>query len=169
MRFQIRKYQDNFDFGLFGRPISDVFNDSFFNAMDSNIVEKENGYYMEIAVPGMSKNDLSIHVEGDVLSVSGQSTSKRLYSNSRSMEFNSKQFARSFTLPPNADIDQIQSKCRNGLLQIEIPKLKAFKSNRHIMIEDAEYREMNDSVVNQNALMKPWFWAKEKLKQWILK
>lgn len=171
MRFQLKKYRDNFDYGLFGRPITDILNDGFFNSFDSNITETGTGYRMEIAVPGMSQKDLTIQVEGDTMTITGKAERRQTYQgSSMTTEFNSQQFSRSFTLPPNADVNAIKSKCRNGLLSIEIPKLKHFSGHRHIMIEDAEFEELADSSVPK---AKGWLsrtrtWLKNKLMNWML-
>ena len=174
MQFKLKRYRDNFDYGLFGRPITDILTDGFFNSLDSNITENKKGYRLEVAVPGMSEQNLAIRIEGDTLTVVGKSSQKRVKRGLSNMtEFNSQQFSRSFTLPPNADIDRIKSKCRNGLLMIDIPKTSAFDDHRHIMIEDAEFEELNTTNTLPEKINRGISNIKTKLKNklmdWMLK
>lgn len=117
----------------FGRAIDDILGDNFFNSFDSNIREEENSYRLEIAVPGMRRKDITIHLEDTVMWVSAQKEEKNTSWNA--MEFNSKRFQRSFALPADADINNIKAKCRNGLLTIRIGKLKVKGTHRVIKVD----------------------------------
>lgn len=118
---------------FFGRTIDDILGDNFFNSFHSNIREEENAYRLEIAVPGMRRRDITIHLEDTIMWVSAQKEEKNTSWNS--MEFNSKRFQRSFALPADADINNIRAKCRNGLLTIRIGKLKAKRTHRVIKVD----------------------------------
>ena len=120
---------------FFGRTIGDILGDNFFNSFDSNIREEENSYRLEIAVPGMRRKDITIHLEDMVMWVSAQKEEKNTSWNS--MEFNSKRFQRSFALPADADVNNIKAKCRNGLLTIRIGKQKGKGKHRVIKIDCA--------------------------------
>jgi HSP20 family protein len=85
---------------------------------DINVRQKHDGYQIEIAVPGLSKKDIIIKVDKNILSVSGnkQEEKKTLQ---RRTEFSAR-IERTFVLPADADTDRIQAKCRDGLLTIKI-------------------------------------------------
>ena len=117
---------------LFGRTIDDILGHDFFNSFDANIGEEQNLYRLELAVPGMTRNDVDIRLEGRIISVSAQSQKKNTSWNS--MEFNSKHFQRSFVLPADADPNNIKAKCRNGLLTISIGKIKVEGAYRVIRV-----------------------------------
>jgi HSP20 family protein len=117
---------------FFGRTIDDILGDNFFNSFDTNIREEENSYRLEIAVPGMKRKDITIHLADTIMWVSAQKEEKNTSWNS--MEFNSRRFQRSFALPADADINNTKAKCRNGLLTIHIGKLKVKGTHRVIKV-----------------------------------
>lgn len=102
--------------------------------LDSCIQEEHNSYKIEIAVPGMSRNDIAVQVDGSVLQVS---TVKRgngsLFI---SKGFHNRHFDHSFILPPRSDVNNIKAKCRNGLLTIRIGKIRDEKEYSIIKIKD---------------------------------
>jgi HSP20 family protein len=88
-----------------------------------NVFESDTDYSIEMAIPGMSKEDIKIKLDKDVLEISAdkseiepetQTCTKREYS------FN--KFVRSFTLPDAADKTKIEAKSENGILLITIMK-----------------------------------------------
>lgn len=119
---------------FFGRTIDDILGNNFFHSFDSNIREEENFYRLEIAVPGMRRKDITIHLDDNVMWVSAQKQEKNTSWNY--IEFNGKRFQRSFALPADADINNIKAKCRNGLLTIYIGKTKVKGMHRVIKVND---------------------------------
>jgi len=116
--------------------------DSLFTAQKAfkpavNIIEDDKAYMLELAVPGMSKNDIKIEIEKDLLIISSEQkeskeTSDKGYSR---REFGYQSFCRNFTIPENADSEKINASYKNGILQIEIPKAKEdVKVNKVIKI-----------------------------------
>jgi HSP20 family molecular chaperone IbpA len=75
---------------------------------------------LEVAVPGMTREDITLQVEGSMMTVAAQ---KQQRSDSWSIaEFNNSRIHRSFVLPKDADINTIKAKCRDGLLTIQVGK-----------------------------------------------
>jgi HSP20 family protein len=107
-----------------------IFNDSFFSdRMMSkvpavNISETTDHYHLELAAPGLKKEDFKLNLERDVLSVSVEQTTQNDSQdrNYNKREFSYSSFVRSFTLPESADVDGIQAKYTDGVLNIDIPK-----------------------------------------------
>lgn len=79
--------------------------------MENFMITKEliDKYLLEVFVPGVSKEDLIISVESNVLKVKTQEYSKYEYSYK-------------FYLPKGTNYEEIKAKCDKGLLIIEIPK-----------------------------------------------
>jgi len=89
-----------------------------------NIAESEKGYHLEFAVPGFSKEDVKIHVENEVLTVSGEhkveeGSDQKKYGRK---EFSYTSFKRSFTLPESVDVEQIEANLKDGVLSVEVAK-----------------------------------------------
>ncbi|MNY44893.1 18 kDa heat shock protein [compost metagenome] len=104
----------------------------------ANISESSDHFHVELAAPGLKKEDFKLKLERDVLSISveqlnddqqqGRNYAKREYS------YNS--FVRSFTLPESADQGGIEAKYADGVLCIDIPKREEAKvQSRQIEIK----------------------------------
>ena len=103
-----------------------------------NIAETENEFHIELAVPGLKKEDFKISLDKNVLSVSadkktenvevGKKFSKREYS------YNS--FTRSFTLPEVADAAKIEAEYTDGVLKLNVAKKEEAKvQSREIAVK----------------------------------
>lgn len=92
-----------------------------------NIVETENEYKIELAVPGLEKNDFQVHVNNDnelVVSVEKKTENEQKDKNEKYLrrEFGYTQFKQTLILPDDADKSQIEAKHNQGILTIEIKK-----------------------------------------------
>ena len=84
-----------------------------------NISEDANNYYIELAAPGLKKEDFTIKVEKNTLEVSSDASLKKKY---KKQEFDYGKFVRKFELPHTANKDSIAAKYENGILNISIEK-----------------------------------------------
>ena len=90
-----------------------------------NILESATDYNIELAAPGLLKEDFQINVKKDTLSVWAEKKAedagavKKDYTRK---EFDYLSFARSFTLPETVDADKIAAEYLNGILTITIGK-----------------------------------------------
>ena len=99
----------------------------FTNALvvpEANIIENEKDFRIELAVPGLERNDFKVEVQNGVLSISAEkeNESKEKGKNFRRREFSYNSFCRSFTLPENLLTDKIDAKYENGILHVVLPK-----------------------------------------------
>jgi len=94
-----------------------------------NIMENDDGFQVEMAAPGMTKNDFNINVEQNILTISSNKEAEGKDENSRytKREFAYQSFQRSFTLPDTADGEKISAKYENGILAVNIPKKEEAK------------------------------------------
>ncbi|MEW6469340.1 MAG: Hsp20/alpha crystallin family protein [Bacteroidota bacterium] len=112
---------------LFNHDLPSLWDDDILETVPSvNITEKKDHYRIELAVPGMKKEDFNIEVDGNFITVSAEKESeKEDEEDSRSWkEYNYSSFSRSFTLPDNAEAnaDNITAKYEDGVLRFEVPK-----------------------------------------------
>jgi HSP20 family protein len=100
-----------------------------------NIYETENEYSIELAAPGLSKEDFKIDLKKNNLSVwvekKNEEASQKDYSRK---EFEYTSFARSFVLPEGIDADKIAAAYTNGILTITIGKDAAKPANKEIVV-----------------------------------
>ncbi|MFB6318567.1 Hsp20/alpha crystallin family protein [Saccharicrinis sp. FJH54] len=89
-----------------------------------NVMEDKEGFSIEFALPGFSKNDVTIDVDNNVLTVAGkkEENKKDKEQNYTRREFSYGEFKRSFTLPETVDQDKIKATFSDGILNVEIPK-----------------------------------------------
>jgi|SRR3954462_150650 HSP20 family protein len=102
-----------------------------------NVKETEAAYELEIAAPGLSKEDFKIDVEGETLIISAEKeTSKEEKEESYTRkEFSYSSFKRSFNLPERAiETDKITAKYVDGILQLVVPKLEKVNNQKRITV-----------------------------------
>ena len=89
-----------------------------------DVIENETSFEVQLAVPGLNKEDFKIEVNDNYLTVSGERkfTNEKKEKNFHSIETNYGSFSRSFTLPDNADGSKISAKYDSGILELVIPK-----------------------------------------------
>jgi HSP20 family protein len=112
--------------GFLRNGFMDLFNqESQLTVPSVNIREDKNNYIIEMAVPGMKKDDFNIDVDGNVMTIScekeSQNTSGEEENYSR-REYNYSSFSRSFTIPDNANGEKVSAKYTDGMLQLTVPK-----------------------------------------------
>jgi len=94
-----------------------------------NIGETEHAFHIELAAPGLKKEDFKINLEKNVLSISVE---KKTEENQKDKRFSRKEysyssFVRSFTLPDTVDYTQIEAGYEDGVLKIDVAKKEEAK------------------------------------------
>jgi HSP20 family protein len=103
-----------------------------------NIAETENGFDIELAVPGLKKEDFKINLDKNVLSVSAE---KKEETNDESKKYSKREytynsFVRSFTLPETADHSKIDAEYTDGILKLVVAKKEEAKiQSREISVK----------------------------------
>ena len=95
-----------------------------------NIKENENEFIVNVAAPGMSKEDFMINLENDILTISSEKkdSQENHDDNYTRKEYSYMSFKRSFTLPKGIiNSEKIKAAYLNGELKITIPKLDEAK------------------------------------------
>jgi HSP20 family protein len=89
-----------------------------------DIVENDTAYEIQVAVPGVSKEDFKIDLNDSLLTISGERkfTKEKKENNFHSIETQYGNFKRSFSLPENVDASKISAQYVNGILEISVPK-----------------------------------------------
>jgi HSP20 family protein len=122
----------------FNDVFESIFNDTFFNdrivtrVPAVNISESENNYHVELAAPGLKKDDFKLNLERNQLTISVEQTAERNdeQKNYSKREYSYSSFVRSFTLPESADHAKIEASYNDGILRIDIAKREEAKTIR---------------------------------------
>ncbi len=95
-----------------------------------NVKETEDDFIIELAAPGMGKNDFKINFKNNVLTISSEkkNENEEKSDNYTRKEFSYQSFQRSFTVSDNAVLgDKISAKYNNGILNVTLPKREEVK------------------------------------------
>ncbi|MEO3407596.1 Hsp20/alpha crystallin family protein [Mucilaginibacter sp. CAU 1740] len=122
----------------FSDVFDSIFNDTFFNdrmvtrVPAVNISETENNYHVELAAPGLKKEDFKLNLERNQLSISVEQSTNHEdnQKNYSKREYSYSSFVRSFTLPESADDSKIDATYTDGVLRIDIAKREEAKTLR---------------------------------------
>ncbi|WP_250632355.1 Hsp20/alpha crystallin family protein [Rhodoflexus caldus] len=122
-------------FPVFNQLLSDFWNNDDLLSRTTqfvpaaNIKENADEFIVELAVPGLKKEDFNIQVEDNVLRISAtkqnESTDETTTVHRREFSFHS--FERTFRLPKSADGDKIAATYTDGVLHLNIPKREEAK------------------------------------------
>ena len=111
--------------------LNDWFNDSIFGGQRTitspalNILEKDNGFRVELAVPGMLKENIKVDINKEnQLVISAEKTTESEEKQERYLrkEFGYSQFVKTLTLPDDVDREGISASYENGILLVDIPR-----------------------------------------------
>lgn len=89
-----------------------------------NILETNEAFRVEMAAPGMKKEDFHVELDNDTLIIQSEQTSENEDENTSftRREFSYQAFKRSFYLPNTVEADKIKATYKDGILRLEIPK-----------------------------------------------
>ena len=136
-----RRFLPSFDDDVFGKDfLKDFFDfESHPTVPDVNVREDKDKYTIEVAAPGLDKNDFSVDIQNNVLTISSEKEMKDEKDEKSYLrrEFGYSSFQRSFSLPETVKVDNIKAKHENGVLYVELPKKKEAveKSSKKIDIQ----------------------------------
>ncbi len=138
----------------FGRNAFPVlFDDAFFkdffdvsprtsaNVPAVNVKENEKEFNVELAAPGLSKEDFNISVENNILTISSEQKSEKSETDEEGKytrrEFSYSSFSKSFSLDEShVDVENIKASYDAGVLKLSIPKtVESEKVKKSITIE----------------------------------
>ncbi len=102
-----------------------------------NTREDEKNYFIEIDLPGVAKEDINVELNENKLTVSGERKTREEVKKEDYylVESTFGKFQRTFTLPENVDVEHIEAKENNGVLEIVIPKVNNPEVSKRIEIK----------------------------------
>ena len=130
----------------------DIFNDFFDNTWMErpkatcpaiNVLETPDAYQLELAAPGMTKADFDIHLDEDgdlVINMEKKADAKHEQEKGHYVrrEFSYTKFQQTMLLPEDSDREKISAKVENGVLTVNLPKVKKVeveKARKQITVE----------------------------------
>ena len=125
----VRRTQDSW--------LPDIFNDFFDNSWMTrtnytapaiNVIENEKEYDVELAAPGLDKEDFKVHVDEEGLlhiemEKKTENKEDRKHGRYLRREFSYEKFQQTLLLPDDVDAEKIEAKVENGVLNVHLPKM----------------------------------------------
>ena len=92
-----------------------------------NVIENEKEYDVELAAPGLTKEDFKVHIDADnnlQIEMEKKSENKEGKKHGKYLrrEFSYEKFQQTLLLPEDAETEKIEAKVENGVLNVHIPK-----------------------------------------------
>jgi HSP20 family protein len=103
-----------------------------------NIAENDNEFHIELAVPGLKKDDFKINLEKNILTISAEKKTEGAVQSKKysKKEYSYNSFVRSFTLPDTADHSNIEADYTDGILKLTVAKREEAKvQSREIAVK----------------------------------
>ena len=124
----VRRTQDSW--------LPDIFNDFFDNSWMTrtnytapaiNVIENEKEYDVELAAPGLDKEDFKVHIDEEGMlhiEMEKKSENKEGHKHGRYLrrEFSYEKFQQTLVLPDDVECDKIEAKVEKGVLNVRLPK-----------------------------------------------
>ena len=98
-----------------------------------DIKETKTGYSISAEIPGYKESEINLYVENHVLSLEGKKEEKEDEKDGRKYLIRERvvrNFKRSFTLPEAADEEKVSAHFKNGVLEIDLPKMEKAQPKR---------------------------------------
>ncbi len=116
--------------GLWSKPIDEP---------SLNIVETDDEFEVELAAPGLSKNDFEVTIDDGYLNISTEKSESKEEKdkNYTRKEFSYNSFKRSLLLPESVEQDEVKATYKNGILKFNLAKKESAKMNTSRKVEVA--------------------------------
>lgn len=103
----------------------------------ADVLEKATQYEIHMALPGMSKEEISIEIEKDTLKISGEKKARQAAEGEKyhRIENHSGKFSRIFNLPEHSNKEAVEAVFENGMLNISIPKAEVKETRNTVKIK----------------------------------
>ena len=119
-------YQHNPFFDAFDDLFKPVFYDDRADSMRTDIKETENGYQLDVEMPGFDKKDIKISLENGYLTVSAEKSSREEENKDKNEKYIRKECtvscSRSYYVGEDIERENVKAKYDNGMLTLTVPK-----------------------------------------------
>ena len=140
-KYSVRRPSPSLWSDLESNRLSRIFDDAFFAPVRSSgwspaisVTENAESLDLTAELPGLSEDDVSIEVENNVLTISGEKSETRSSEDEELkyhvVERSYGSFRRAFTLPRTVDASKISARFDSGILHVTLPKAPESKGRR---------------------------------------
>ena len=101
-----------------------------------DLKEEDNSYLVSMDVPGVPNEDVNVEVNDDVLCISGERINE--FEKDGYSEKSYGKFSRSFKLPRDANVSELEASCEHGVLHVVIPKASSSSSAHKVEVKEGK-------------------------------
>jgi HSP20 family protein len=112
--------------------------DSYYSIPRANVAKGDEGYMIQLAAPGYSREDFGINIEDNSLTITcvGESDdSPEMNMSYTTQEYSYNSFSRSWGMPPEANTDGITARYDAGILTVNIPVTNASSATHTVEVQ----------------------------------
>ena len=116
---------DDFFKGFFVRPFAFPTGTGAEIAIKLDIKEAEKEFFVEAEIPGVRKEDITVDVEGDTVSLRAEAKKEKEEKKGEKIVYSERSYgmvSRSFTLPVDVDDKAVKAEYKDGVLKLVLPK-----------------------------------------------
>lgn len=115
--------------------VDDVFNRTAmpsYSNLSADIWEEDQNYFVKMALPGVSKDEINIEIDQDVIRISGSKKLEEKDEGKRKYYFRSldTRFEQSFNLPTVVNAEKAEASFKDGVLEVKLPKAEQYKPKK---------------------------------------
>ncbi len=129
IKYSFNKRPESIFDGFFGSSLPDMTTTWSYPGSDvgnvpyANTYRTDEGYSIEVALPGVNKNNVDINVDGDMLVISSNLRGQKdvVLPTYLKQEFAYSEFSRTFKLPRDMRLEDVHASFKDGMLLIDVP------------------------------------------------
>ncbi len=123
------------DFFRMPSLIDEMFNRSVmpsYSSLSADVWEEDDSFFVKMALPGVTKDDVEIEVDADVVRIKGGKKVEEKEDNKKKYYYRSldTQFEQAFNLPTVVDAEKVEAKFKDGVLEVKLPKAEQYKPKK---------------------------------------
>lgn len=110
---------------------------SWMTAARMDVIDKSNHYLVYVELPGVSKDDIQVHIDGGRLFIQAKKNEEALEENDR-MYLSERSYGRirrTIEMPGSVDPSKIEASCDNGVLKVLVGKQKSAYSGKIVPVQ----------------------------------
>lgn len=101
-----------------------------FAAPSASVLENNDGYTLQVEMPGVNKEGLEISVENNEITITGRRSMPNIDGTILHRESRAENFRRAFELDPSIDTGKISAKIEQGVVTLQLPKAEHVKPRK---------------------------------------
>lgn len=105
-----------------------------YSTLSADVWEEGDSFFIKMALPGVSKKDVNIEIDGDAVRIKGEGKVEEEKKEDKGKKYYFRSldtsFEQAFTLPSIVDADKAEAEFKDGVLTVKLPKAEEYKPKK---------------------------------------